>query len=172
MSGTARPTEAALLLPNRVRDRCEPRLGITTTPVLGVEPLSNPVVEGRPRPLLRGPRVAVLHRVVVDVVRVPLEVILVPDQVLPEAGLEDAALALVLSTRRDRLLGLPPSEPSLGELLLDPSPPAGVVRVILGQRPQGVQVVRQQDDRVGRERPARPALGQQPAEDRTRLVLA
>src|SRR5438477_299820 len=126
MSGTARPTEAALLLPNRVRDRCEPRLGITTTPVLGVEPLSNPVVEGRPRPLLRGPRVAVLHRVVVDVVRVPLEVILVPDQVLPEAGLEDAALALVLSTRRDRLLGLPPSEPSLGELLLDPSPPKGV----------------------------------------------
>jgi hypothetical protein len=65
---------------------------------------------------------AVLHRVEVDVVEVPLEVVFVLDRVLPELRLPDAAPPVCLSPVADRDFSPTCLKPALSELRLDPLP--------------------------------------------------
>src|SRR5690606_21696625 len=67
---------------------------IDTTPIRRPPPLGHVSMQRRIRPI-HGPRdVSMLHRVEVDVIDVPLQIVLVADQMLPISPLPEAAFAL------------------------------------------------------------------------------
>ena len=82
------------LFPNRIREiveihRCAP-------PIRGILALTNETVKGAPRPVDGTLHQPVLHRVVMDVIEVTLQIPLVADDVLPEPALEDTTPSVVL----------------------------------------------------------------------------
>ena len=62
-------------------------------PILHVDAAAEVAMEGRIRPIDRPPHVPMLHRVDGAVVGIVAELVFIPDQVLPEPPLPDAALA-------------------------------------------------------------------------------
>jgi hypothetical protein len=91
-----------------------------------------------------------LHRIEVDVVDMPRQVGLVTDRVLPIAALPQSFLAFSDVSRRSRCRGWK----SARNPGFDQIPARGKIRVILRQRPDGVQVIRQDADRNCLERVA------------------
>ena len=53
------------------------------------------MMEGRKRPIDCTPDMPVLNRVVMDVIHMPLQITMIPNQVFPEAPLPDAAFTLI-----------------------------------------------------------------------------
>ena len=87
-----------------------------------------------------------LHRIPVDVIEAPLEIIFISDCVLPGTVLPDAALAVVRPILRAPSFAAARSEIISGEAFLD-LPPAERVIVIVGRElPDGVQMIGQEDD--------------------------
>ena len=80
-----------------------------------------------------------LDGVVMDIVAVPVEVLLISNPVLPEPSLPDATLSLRAHRVRDVAVAsslIPP-----GERGLDPFPPEREVGIVIGERPNAVQMV-------------------------------
>jgi hypothetical protein len=142
------------------------RLAVAAAPVFGVDAGADPAVKARPWPVFRAADVAVFDRVPVDVVEVTLEIVFVPDRVLPELRLPDSASAVALSALCDSDLGPAEFEPALSELRLDPLPAAGVVRVAFWHAPDCVDVLGQEHDRANVERVRRLTFADDVAEDR------
>ena len=85
-----------------------------------------------------------LYRIPMNIVDVPGPVVVVPDPVFPETSLPDAARALR-------------HQPALArETRLDHLPSGRVIRISVRQRPEGMEVVRQDDHGINVERPLRP----------------
>jgi len=83
------------------------------------------------RPIRGAGGVPVLHRVEVDVIDVPVQVVFVADQVFPVTPLPDAAFAPGDAARGSTFR----RRKRTGESSLDLGPAAGVVRVTVGQSP-------------------------------------
>jgi hypothetical protein len=88
----------------------------------------------------------VFHRVIVNVINVALEIELVLDGMLPKPALPDCALSPPLTRIRSWALDAPQSQISLCELLLDPTPAYRMLSIAMGERPEGVEVVWQEND--------------------------
>ncbi|MCY1448623.1 hypothetical protein D9M71_653070 [compost metagenome] len=88
-----------------------------------------------------------LHRIVVDVVDMPVQVGFIAYLVFPESALPDAFLSSLGLARRALLIG----GNRLGELALDQAPAVGVLAVAFGQCPERMQMVRQYADGDGSE---------------------
>ncbi|WP_162945835.1 hypothetical protein [Pseudomonas sp. DY-1] len=65
-------------------------------PIRRINPVFHRAIETRKRPFLRMPHMAMLHRVEVDAIEVPLVIEVVADQVFPIAPLPDAAFPTLL----------------------------------------------------------------------------
>ena len=94
---------------------------------------------------------AMFHRIVVDVLDVAGEVVVVADQVFPEAPLPEIVFAAPVADERHAV-----ARQRAREAGLDRLPASGEVGVAFRQPPQGVQIVRQDDDRIEGERPLPP----------------
>lgn len=64
--------------------------------MFGIDSRRDPAVEGGPRPVAEAFCVPVFHRVVMDVIEVPLKIVLVFEGVFPISRLPDAAPPLTL----------------------------------------------------------------------------
>src|SRR5687768_3537340 len=110
--------------------------------------------------------------VVVDVVEVPMQVVLVPNRVLPESSLPHPAPLVRLA--RDRNVSLTSSrrEPRLSERLLDQTPPRRKITVAHRQRPYRVQMIRQQYERLDLKWAQRLTQPKRRAQHRSRFRVA
>ena len=81
--------------------------------------------------------VTVLHRIEMDVVDVTFEISIIANGMLPVASLPDTLFPL-----RDFALRSWPRAKTVGKAALDEAPARGEIRVVLGQRPQRVNMVR------------------------------
>ena len=124
-------------------------------PIRIVESFAYESVEARTRPSVETLRQPVLDRIVVNVVAVSFVFHFITDRMLPEASLPHAAPPVLAPAVGDRLLTPGDRQPRLRERLFQEGPATGEVAVAVGQRPNGMQVVRQHDDRTNLERPAR-----------------
>ena len=97
-------------------------------------------------PIAHARHQAVLHRVEVDVVEMPREILLVADRVLPKPSLPQPVLAFVIALDRDSAGHDVP-----GEIALDPAPSAGKIEVIRREREDCVEMVRQDHGGIDRE---------------------
>jgi hypothetical protein len=88
----------------------------------------------------------VLDRIEMHVVDVPLEISLVSNRVLPEAPLPEHVFAIAM-TRHRHAVGHQP----MREVRFDALPAAGEVGIACRQRPDGMQVIRQDHDGLDRE---------------------
>lgn len=113
-------------------------------PIGGVMAALDEPREARPRPGVRARRRAVLHRIVVNVLDAPDQVVFVADEVLPEPHLPHAALFVTLARRA--LGGFDPAgvEVGAGEAGLDGGDALGEIGIGHGKLNHQVQVVRQQ----------------------------
>jgi hypothetical protein len=98
------------------------------------------------RPIADARHQAVLHRIEMDIVEVPREILLVADRVLPKPSLPEPVLAFAIAFDRDSA-----SHDLAGEVALDPPPSAGKVEVVRRQSEDCVEVVRQDHDSIDRE---------------------
>src|SRR6516164_1567670 len=78
-------------------------LAPTTSPIRGIDAEPNHPVKRGVRPIFHPRHQAVLHRIKVNVIRVPREVVLVTQGVLPIAPLPNAALAFSQAALGDPL---------------------------------------------------------------------
>jgi len=95
----------------------------------------------------------VLHRIVVNVIAMPVEIVLIAYGMLPETPLPNTGLTTPYHRRRYAAYGplIPPAESSL-----DPAPPCRKIRIAVRECPHGVQMIRQHNNRVhlkGSQRP-------------------
>jgi hypothetical protein len=93
-----------------------------------------------------------LHRIVMHIIDMPLKIPIIPDQVLPESPLPDAPLALLAPARATPLAAGDPTR----EICLDQAPTHRIFAVAFRERPDRVQMLRQNDpsDDLERMRPA------------------
>lgn len=113
-----------------------------------------------------------LDRIVMDVIRVSLVIPFVTNDVFPKPPLPHAP-ATVPATRVADLAFRPASaNPFVGKSLLDARPSRRKIRVPLRQRPDRVQVIGEQDERIDLERRDDPARLERPAEQRAGPVVA
>ena len=106
-------------------------------PIRWQDALGDEPVEAGVRPVRDALCMAVLDRVVMDVVDMRGEIFFIPDHVLPESPLSDAAFALDLLAQRERFTGRNASQ----ELPLDQGPADGEIGVVGWQGPDVVQVI-------------------------------
>ena len=121
------------------------------TPVLRKQSSPNISMEGRVGPIARARHQAVLHWVVMNVVRVPSKIGFVSNSVFPKPPLPDRILALLVPHGHFVPCGNAPREKTL-----DPPPATGEVGVVGGQGHDRMQVIRQHHDCVYRERAFAP----------------
>src|SRR5690606_10697610 len=95
------------------------------SPILSINATIDESPERTVFPFPRDPGMAVLHRVVVDVIEMPFQVVLVADQMLPESLLPQGSRYAVLSCH----------------VVFDQADAQGVIAVLLGQAPQEMAVV-------------------------------
>jgi hypothetical protein len=88
---------------------------------------------------------AVLDRIEMDVVHMPLEIVIVADRVLPESPLPQCMFSVWVARDRHARSGDGRREPALDEL-----PPNRIVGIPLRQRHDDMQMVRQDNDGVDR----------------------
>src|SRR5439155_2854474 len=105
------------------------------------------------RPVGRIADMAVLHWIVMDVVEMPIEIIFVVNHVLPKPRLPNPVLSPFALSYPDLLLASANGDPVRRELLFDPRPPPRVIGIAGWQRPNRMQMLRQQHDRVDLKRP-------------------
>src|SRR5262245_40615514 len=105
-----------------------------------------------------------LHRIIVDVVEVTLQIHLVPDRMLPEFRLPNAPPGVADASIRLRLLDAADGKPCFGKLFLDPAPALREISVRERKRPDGVKVVGQKHDRLGPHGPTFLALSEEGTE--------
>jgi hypothetical protein len=91
--------------------------------------------------------VAVLHRIEVDVIEVPHEVVLVAQRMLSISPLPNPALAFGGAAGRDPF----PSGQSIRKAAFDQSPAGGEIRIAIGQGPDRVQGIREDHGSFDRE---------------------
>src|SRR5438105_7267098 len=106
------------------------------------------IVKRRVGPVQNACGQAMLHRIDMDVIDMPREVVVVPDRVLPEPALPQRALVLAVAgdahaARLDRVREQP----------LDAPPTAGEIRVPWRQRHDDMQMIGKNDDGVDRKWP-------------------
>jgi hypothetical protein len=94
---------------------------ITTKPIRRNDPASHIVVDRRPEPAERIPNQAVFDGIVVDVVHVAGEILLVANEMLPEAPLPEIVFAAPVAGE-----GNPITRQCAGEPGLDGAPAAGI----------------------------------------------
>src|SRR5262249_24085208 len=98
----------------------------------------------RKGPIAHAPDKPVLHRIDIAIFYVTAIILVIPDQVLPEAALPDTAFA-AFPTDFTQPLGL---WYRLRERNLDQSPARRKVGIVGGQNPNGVNVIGQYDECV------------------------
>ena len=96
----------------------------------------------------------------------------ITDDVLPEPPLPDAPAAVSAARVGDRAFRSAGGDPFVGESLLDARPSRRKIRVPLRQRPDRVQVIGEQDERIDLERRDRAARVDRPAEQRAGEVVS
>src|SRR5581483_4289932 len=104
--------------------------------------------ERRIRPIRRARCVAVLDRIEVNVIAVGREIPLIANRMFPVTPLPDAAFAFGYAARRTVL----PAGDPLRKFRFDQAPAQREVRISRRQRPDAVQVFRENDNRVDRKR--------------------
>jgi len=109
-------------------------------------------MDRRPAPVERIGNQAVLHQVVVNVIDVSGEIVVVADQVFPEAPLPEIIFAAPVAHERRAVANQPATERRL-----DRPPASRKVGVALRQGPERVQMVRQDDGGVDGEGSLPPA---------------
>jgi len=102
------------------------------------------------RPIGNAADPSVLDRIPMDIIHMPVEILIVADQVLPEAALPNATFTS--------------SRPAFGnpfgffystrELAFDQIPTSGKICIIRRKSPNAMQMVRQNDDRFHAEGPS------------------
>ena len=139
-----------------------------TTPIGRVNPRLDAARKRREWPFSGTFDQAVLYRIVVDVIEVPLEIFLVADHMFPEPPLPHASLSSLPPGVGD--FGFAPAACKIRRCksFLYPPPTRWVVGVSARQGPQGVQMVRQQHNRLDLEWP----LGDVPLRSRREGSLA
>src|SRR3990172_4696221 len=95
-------------------------------------------------PIHRRCHVTVFHRVMVDVIHVPLIILFITYQMPPEAPLPDAALSL---SRPASVAPFARRQPAR-ESALDQHPAGGEILVVLRHCPDGVEMVREHHHRI------------------------
>jgi hypothetical protein len=125
-----------------------------TGPIGRIDPQLHEPVERGMRPPACRPRMTVLDRIEVNVIAMPLEIALIPQGMFPVPPLPDAAFAFPLAAIRYPLACLDATR----EERLDQAPPRRIVCISRRQGPDSVQMVRQDHDRIERERMARPHI--------------
>ncbi len=90
------------------------------------------------RPILDICHQPMLHRIPVNIVHTRLQILLIPDKVLPESPLPDPALA-----RAAARCGISSPRQGLRERGLDQPPARRKIRVSVWQRPHAMQMIRQ-----------------------------
>jgi hypothetical protein len=84
-----------------------------------------------------------------------LKVVFVANRVFEISTLPNAAAAFLLLNPRDLLLIAAQPQPAPRKGALDYRPTPSVIRVAVGQRPDRMQVIVQQNDRINPKRPPR-----------------
>lgn len=115
-----------------------------TRPIQRQDSFLHVSMEGRPAPIGHPLDMAVLARVVVDVVHMTGKILVVADAMFPETALPDAPFPLALAAARKRFC----TGQRAGKAALDQAPAEGVVGVLRWQCAQGVEVFREDDDGV------------------------
>src|SRR4051812_1254613 len=100
------------------------------------------------RPIYRSTHMSMLDRIVMNVVRVTLEVSLIANRMLPETMLPDAAFSGRDPSARQAFTFWDAAR----ECRLDSMPSRRKVGIAWRQRPRAVQMVRQHDNRIDSER--------------------
>ena len=90
----------------------------------------------------------VFHWVPVRIGHAGIEIVFVSHEVFPEAALPDAAFAGAAAWRRVAVF-----RQGFREVLLDQAPARGEIRIALGQGPDAMEMIGQDADRHGVERP-------------------
>ena len=106
----------------------------------------------RPRPIHNPRHQPVLERIDMHIIDTPLEIRLIAHRVLKESPLQHTTLSPPLPTRRPGQLATAAAEKLLRESTLDLPPPQRISVVPRRQRPNRVQMIRQQHDRVDSKR--------------------
>ena len=117
-------------------------------PIGGVAAEADHAVKGRIRPIPDARDVAVPDRVEMDVIGVAPKIGFVAQRVLPITALPDAALAFARPARRDLVV----TRQIAAKTRLYELPAGGEISVAHRQSPDRMNVVRQYDDGVDRER--------------------
>ncbi len=119
--------------PNCVRNVIKIQRSTATParPIAWINAAPCPAVETRPRPIPRAFDVTVLHRIVMHVIEMLLEIVVIFQRVLPEFRLPDAPTALAAASRGLRLLATATLQPVFRKLLLDPAATFGI-RIVAG----------------------------------------
>ena len=99
-------------------------------------------------PCVRAIDVAVLHRVVMNVIQMAIAIVFVSNRVFPKPALPDAARPLADAGAESRLLAAAGGEVASREGGLDQGEPPGKIRVAIGQRDEQMQMTVQQHDRL------------------------
>jgi hypothetical protein len=110
-------------------------------------------METGPRPIYRQLYEAVLDRVNVDVIQVHYEVTPVFDRVFPESLFPHGAVSLAVSALGGCALVAAICQPARGEAFLDLADAEGVIGVAGREGDEHVNVVREEDNGIGHERP-------------------
>ena len=147
------PARQAIL--NSEADHCAIVFGANPSrprPVPRIRARVQITVERGQRPIPNGCGVSMLDRVEMDVIDPPSQIEFIADAMFPVATLPDAPLAAT-QPRHGSAFALLQSQ---AEVRLDAPPPGRVVRIVVGQRPDPVHVIRQHHPRHHRERSTRP----------------
>ena len=119
----------------------------SASPIFGIGTEPDPATKRGIRPVPHADGVAVFHRIEVNVVEVPRRILLVAQGVFPIPTLPDPALALGGAAG-----GAPfASGQSVRKAAFDQAPTQGEIRIVLGQGPDHVQVIRQDHGSLDRE---------------------
>ena len=107
-----------------------------------------------------------------DVFDMPLKIAFVSDGVLPVFRLENTPTVITLTAGGERLFLAPRGQPSTGKAGLDPSPTSRIGVIAGRKRPDRVEMLGQQDDRVDLERTANPAFAKRRSQEvsRSRVI--
>ena len=101
-------------------------------------------MQARMRPFDGTRHIAMFHWIEVNVIDMMAEVPLVPNQVFPKTALPDAAFAAFDPACAPPFTGIDRT----GESSFDPRPPGREIRVALRHRPDAVEVIGQNHDRI------------------------
>ena len=112
------------------------------TPIRRQHSLSHEAMEARIGPVHHSRRISMLHRVVVDIVNVRLQIAFVPYQVLPIPPLPDATFPFGPAAARSAFTGWE----GCRKRCLDPPPSRWKIRIAGRQCPHSVQMIGQHHD--------------------------